>query len=381
VSHAELARTLQQLHAELAARGAGSAGGSSWLCTRPPATAAGLTDVLAALTSGATAVLTAAPPAEAVTETALLIAEARVTHLRTTPLLAERLLDASPRPLTVVLGGDAHAAPTVLAGLRTRATVVETVEADGRFGPVAFDGLPPRGLRLQVVDTRQRPVPVGVVGEVYVAGSDGPPQPTGRLARVARDGRLEAMGPLGPHRTRELLDLHPAVRDSRVVERPDPARAGRRLVGYVRLVAGEEFAPDAIRRALAERRLPRPLIPDVLVAVDDWPLAADGTVDPDRLPEPPGDTEPADGPAAKPWDDRFEALLRDVLAGTAHDGDLAPDVPLADAGLSSMATVGLIVAIEQLYDIVIPDDFQVVDMFRTPRDLWQQICEFRAAEL
>ncbi|MCF4136977.1 phosphopantetheine-binding protein [Streptomyces sp. Tue 6430] len=100
--------------------------------------------------------------------------------------------------------------------------------------------------------------------------------------------------------------------------------------------------------------------------MDEWPLTGAGTVDLDRLPEPPAaDEVTAEQPAA-PWDEGFEELLRRVLPDSAHGGGLDPDAPLADAGLDSMATVGLMVAIEELYDLVIPDDFQIVDMFRTP---------------
>ncbi|MFD5920091.1 condensation domain-containing protein [Kitasatospora sp. NPDC058201] len=396
VTHRALARALHRIHVELDARGAGSGRGSSWLCAAPPVTAAGLVEVLAALTSGACAVLTSAPLPDAVPEMRELIAGGRVTHLWTTPLVAERVLDPAPRPVTVLLGGDVHAGPAPAAGLRSRARVIEVLDADGLLGPVAFDGRPVPGLALRVADDRQRRVPVGVVGELCVDDPDadtegGRPHRTGRLARLGRSGRLEPLGPVGgPHRTAELLGLHPSVRDCRVVVRQDPARqdpapagasgpAGPRLIGYVRTVT-EEFAPDEVRRALAERRLPRHLIPDALVVVDEWPLTASGTVDPDRLPEPSA-APPADGPDELPWDDGFADLLREVLAGASYEGALEPDVPLADIGLNSMATVGLMVAIEQLYDIVFPDDFQVVDMFRTPRMLWEAVTEFRAADL
>lgn len=262
--------------------------------------------------------------------------------------------------------------------------------ADGLIAPVAYDGVPPRGTGLDVVDTRRRRVPVGVVGElrvdsahddrtVHPACDAAGPRRTGLPARVGTSGRLEPMGPAATHRTRELLGLHPSVLDCRVVEHPHADGGGRQLVGYVRPAPAEEFSPDEIRRALAGRRLPRHLIPDVLVPLEDWPLTAAGTVDLDLLPEPPGTELPAEQPA-KPWDDDFDDLLRGVLTDGPQGRGLDPDVPLADAGLSSMATVGLIVAIEQHYDLVIPDDFQIVDMFRTPRMLWEQIREFRAAQ-
>ncbi|MEV5158432.1 condensation domain-containing protein [Streptomyces sp. NPDC053728] len=384
VTHHALDRALARFRGELADRGAGSEPGCSWLCAGPAVTPTGLIEMLTALTSGATVVMVPTPLPEALPEMRRLISAGRVTHLGTTPLVAERVVVDPPRPLTVVLGGDDEAGPALPAALRGRARVIETVAADGLIGPVAYDGVPPCGLALDVVDTRRRPVPAGVVAEMRVDGTEGPHR-TGRTARVHRSGRLEPMGPAAVHRTRELLGLHPSVLDCRVVERPDTATGGRLLVGYVRTVPAEEFSPDGIRRALAGRRLPRHLIPDVLVVVDEWPLTGAGTVDPDRLPEPPGTaTDPAQGytgQAPVPWDADFEELLRGVLTDVPQDTALDPDVPLADAGLSSMATVGLMVAIEQLYDLVIPDDFQIVDMFRTPRTLWEEVRGFRAAQV
>ncbi|WP_327674822.1 condensation domain-containing protein [Kitasatospora sp. NBC_00458] len=380
VTHHALARALHRVRTELDARGAGSGRGSSWLCAAPPVTSAGLVEVLAALTSGACAVLTTAPLPESVPEMRDHIEGGRVTHLWTTPLVAERVLDPAPQPVTVLLGGDVHAGPAPAAGLRSRARVIDVLGADGLVGPVAFDGRPAHGLALRIADDRLRRLPVGVVGELCVDDPDAPgsrPHRTGRLARLGRSGRLEPLGPVGsPHRTGELLGLHPSVRDCRVLVRQDPAQSAPRLLGYVR-TATEEFTPDEVRRALAERRLPRHLIPDALVVVDEWPLTASGTVDEDRLPEPTA-TPTADGTDELPWDDGFEGLLRDVLTAASFEGELEPDVPLADAGLNSMATVGLMVAVEQLYDIVFPDDFQVVDMFRTPRMLWEAINDLRA---
>jgi acyl carrier protein len=314
-----------------------------------------------------------------------------VTHLSATPLVAERLLGEDALPLAVVLGGDDGAGPALVDLLRSKVRAVETLLPAGLGLPPVCDGTPPPGVSLDVVDDRGRPLPVGVVGEVRVrVGTSlrtgallhaGTPLRTGHLARVRPDGRLDPMGPLGPYRTRELLALDPSVLDCRVAESASTA-GGRRLVGHVRTLPGAQWDPDAIRRRLAERRLPRPLIPDVLVQVAQWPLDAAGTVDGALLPAPDEAAEPVDPAAAaqgEPWDEEFGALLRGALAEAAWTGDLDPDVPLADAGLGSMATVGLMVAIEQLYDLVLPDDFQIIDMFRTPRTLWQDIRAFRDA--
>jgi non-ribosomal peptide synthetase component F len=289
---------------------------SAWSCTAPWPTARAVTDLLAALYSGGVA----------------------------------------------VLGDD-------VPGSRGQAAV----EVPGLPGWVAFDGFPVPGLDVRVVDTAGRQVPSGVVGELCVAGG----QRTGLLARFTATGALEPMGPVEHtfrgeqpvdlYRTRELLDAQPSIVDSVVVLRD-------RLIGYVRTETGVPFSVDDVRRALAARRLPRPLIPDVLVPVENWPLAEAGTLDLDALPAPP-DTEAA--PDVRPWDQTFDDLLRTTFA--AASATLTPDTPLADAGLDSFGTVGLLVAIEQAYDITIPDDFQILDMFRTASTLWDTVSALRDA--
>lgn len=173
-------------------------------------------------------------------------------------------------------------------------------------------------------------------------------------------------------RTREVLGLQPSVLDSWVCLRTDPHSGRQQLIAYVRTVPGATLNAEQVRRSLAARRLPRQLIPDRLVPVEDWPLAADGTIDRDRLPEPP---DAADEPASArtPWDERFEALLRQALTTVPAEDDIDPDTPLTDSGLGSLEIVGLLVSLEQEYGIAIPDDFPVMDMFRTPRTLWETV--------
>ena len=245
-----------------------------------------------------------------------------------------------------------------------------------------------RSLTERVLDGDLRPVAVGVVGELCAGelpDSDDPahaadrfvPDPlgsngsrlyrTGQLARVRSDGTLEKLGPIEAvelYRTRELLDAQPAVASSYVLPH------NGRLVGYVLMAEGATFDEDELRRALAGSRLARSLIPDVVLRVEDWPLTESGAIDRDRLPEPSAVDEPA---GERPWDEQFETLLRNALQTVGYQGEFTADVPLSDSGLGSFGTVGLLVAIEQGYGITIPDDFQIVDMFRTPRSLWDTI--------
>jgi amino acid adenylation domain-containing protein len=167
--------------------------------------------------------------------------------------------------------------------------------------------------RVYALDERCRPVPIGVAGQLYVAGTgvtygyhDRPgltaerflPDPhadtpgermyaTGDLVRWRADGVLEFLG----RRDRQVqlrgqrvelgeiehtLTQHPDVHQCAVL-----VRNGDQLVAYL---AGEPNL-DELRRFLADR-LPTYMIPTVLVTVPALPLTPNGKLDPARLPEP-----------------------------------------------------------------------------------------------
>jgi acyl carrier protein len=408
-THGALAHALETVRAGLDAHGAGAKPGCSWVCAAPPASLGALTDLLVPLTCGGVAVITTSDLPDAIAEMRDLVAAGAVTHIRSTPLVAERVLaGTSAVGVTAIVDGDRRTARPEGTG-----RPVSAIEVDAVPGWVALDGEPVGGVGVRVVDADLRPVATGVVGELCVSGAGlaqgfhaDPartadrfvPDPagasgsrlyrTGLLARFAGDGTLEQLGPVRQHkrvdghraelyRIRELLDAQPVVVDSYVVPGIDPSHGRDRLIGYVRTVADASFDANGTRRALAEARVPRHLIPDVLIRVDSWPLTSGGTIDPERLPAPP---DTADGPAPggpRLWDDQFETLLREALATASYEGELPPDMSLADAGLNSFGTVALLVALEQGYDITIPDDVPVVDIFRTPGSLWEMVASLR----
>ncbi|MFG2234785.1 amino acid adenylation domain-containing protein [Streptomyces sp. NPDC048723] len=187
-------------------------------------------------------------------------------------------------------------------------------------GPVPI-GRPIWNTSLYVLDPRGRPVPVGVAGELFLAGAGlargylrrpaltaerfpldpfGPPGSrmyrTGDLARHRADGSVEYLG-----RTDDQVKIHgfrielgeietalgrlPGVGRAAVVVRED-VPGERRLVGYVVPEAGADAAPDpeAMRAELA-RSLPDYMVP-VLVVVDGLPVTANGKLDRRALPAP-----------------------------------------------------------------------------------------------
>ncbi|MEV7618363.1 amino acid adenylation domain-containing protein [Streptomyces sp. NPDC089799] len=205
---------------------------------------------------------------------------------------------------------------------------------DGAAG--APIGTPLGNVRAYVLGSGLTPVPPGVAGELYVAGSSlgrgyrgraaltaerfvadpfGPAGSrmyrTGDLARWTAEGRLEYVGRgdaqvkirglrIEPGEVEAALTAHPDVEQAVVVVRGG-AGDGKQLVGYVVPVrtgdAGEEAArknsldltagvsvPDLRRFAAA--RLPEFMVPSAFVVLDRLPLAPNGKLDRAALPDP-----------------------------------------------------------------------------------------------
>ncbi|WP_208630404.1 non-ribosomal peptide synthetase [Amycolatopsis kentuckyensis] len=227
-----------------------------------------------------------------------------------------------------------------LAGLRSASSAWEL------FAGAVHNGRPVRNTRIAVLGPDLRPVPDGVIGEVYVGGTGvargfagdpagtaarfvadpaGPPGSrmvrTGDRARWSATGELEHVDAASLRGVRlDLGELGTAlreldgVREAVAVVRPDPSGAPF-LVGYV------EGEPDeSAVRAVLTAGLPAAVKPAVLVArLDRIPLDRRGKIDRERLPEPPW---PA-APGAKPRDEREEALagLFAEVLGQTGDGD------------------------------------------------------------
>ncbi len=190
---------------------------------------------------------------------------------------------------------------------------------------VAPIGRPVINLRLYTLDRRQRPVPIGVAGELYVGGTgvgrgyleDGGrtaevflPDPfspsldggdgrrlyrTGDLVRLRPDGRIEFLGRIDHqvkvrgHRIElgeieSALAWHPAVHQAVVLARED-VPGNLRLVAYV--VTSPEGAPDpALLRAHLGERLPDYMLPADWIFLPVLPLTANGKIDRRALPAP-----------------------------------------------------------------------------------------------
>jgi len=200
-------------------------------------------------------------------------------------------------------------------------TTYSTYALRQRGGPATI-GRPIANTKIYILDHYLHPVPVGVLGEMYMGG-DGVvrgylarpkltaekfiPNPfsdepgarlyyTGDLARYLPDGNIEFVGRID-HQVKihgfriELgeievtLSQHPAVQATVALVREDTP-GDRRLVAYV--VADQSAPPiDELRNFLLGK-LPDYMVPSTFVFLDELPLTPNNKVDRAALPAPEG---------------------------------------------------------------------------------------------
>ncbi|MFE5857433.1 amino acid adenylation domain-containing protein [Streptomyces sp. NPDC056500] len=265
-----------------------------------------------------------------------------------TPLwLPDQLRAAFPGATLVSLGGATEA--TVWSNY----FVVDRVDPQWRSIPY---GRPIDNSRYHVLDDSRRPVPIGVEGDLYIAGAclasgyyrqpalteerfvtgDFPGVPetrmyaTGDRARYGPDGVLHFLGRCdGQVKVRgfrvELPEIehrlrtHPGVEDAVVLLRK--SRSGEeRLVAYV-LPDGPPPCAEEVR-AHAAAALPDYMVPGVVAFVPAWPATTNGKLDRDALPWP-------IAPTTAPTDDTADAT-KPIAAMFGELLDLPPVDPAAD---------------------------------------------------
>ncbi|MCL2534896.1 MAG: amino acid adenylation domain-containing protein, partial [Nocardiaceae bacterium] len=284
-------------------------------------------EMLAGFSAGAALVVV--PPAViGGHELAEVIREQRVTHILTAPAaLGTVETDGLDSLEMVMVGGDVCPPELVerfAAGRRffnsygpTETTIIITMTESLSAGERITIGTPIAGARATILDSRLRPVPVGVVGELYLSGPGvargyhrragltaarfvaGPGGErlyrTGDLVRRTRDGLLDFVGRADSQVQLRGLRIElgeiegalagcPDVAQSVVVLHSD-SRTGDHLVGYVVPERGTSVDPDDLRERIGTS-LPAYMVPTQIVVLDRLPVTAGGKLDRRALPVP-----------------------------------------------------------------------------------------------
>ncbi len=274
-------------------------------------------------------------------------------------------------------------------------------------------GSPLDGARAYVLDGRLAPVPPGVPGDLYLAGSGlargyagragltaarfvacpfGPPgsrmYQTGDLTRWQGNGVLDHLGRTDDQvkirgfrielgEIAATLTRHPEVARATVVVREDTP-GDKRLAAYVRPAAGCHPDPDTLRQHAAGQ-LPPYMVPAAVLLLDTLPLTGNGKIDRAALPAPGPAVDGAGlggpvlaGPAfgstvaggaapRGPRDER-ETALCELFAGVLGVARVGIDDSFFDLGGNSLLTARLATRIRTRLGIELP----LAVLFDTP---------------
>ncbi|CDH26950.1 Non-ribosomal peptide synthetase (fragment) [Xenorhabdus bovienii str. Jollieti] len=202
----------------------------------------------------------------------------------------------------------------------TFATAYEIPFTKGEYGKIPI-GHPIANTRIYILDTQGQPVPLGVTGEIHIAGAGvargylNRPEltaecfltdpfaadpgtrmyKTGDLGRWLPDGNIEYFGrndfqvklrgfriELGEIEAR-LVQCH-GVREAVVLVREDEPD-NKRLVAYLRPLDGVELVPAELRQQLAQH-LAEYMLPSAFMVLDAFPLTPNGKLNRQALPAP-----------------------------------------------------------------------------------------------
>ncbi len=330
-----------------------------------------------------------------------ILAAHRVTTSWLTAGLFNAMIEAHPEGLAsvrrVLTGGEALSVPHVRRALEllggvelynaygpTESTTFATTHRiTGADGPIPI-GRPIESTSVFILDRWNKPVPVGVPGELYIGG-DGlargylnrpeltaerfvTVEPFGRLyktgdrVRWQPDGSIAFVGRLDDQvkirgfrielgEVEAALQALPGVREAvAIVRQRGPESSEKHLVAYVVAHDGTSLTERALKDALAAS-LPAYLVPSAIVLLDAMPLNPNGKVDKKALPEPHfGDEERALVAPSGPVEEAIAAIFADVLKLPS----VSADAGFFDLGGHSLLATRAIARIRAALSVELP---------------------------
>ncbi len=380
-----------------------------------PSFDASIFEQLMAICAGATLVVVP-PEVYGGEDLAAVLRHHRVSHAFVTPTTLASLDPTEVPDLRVLLVAGEALPPALVTrwadGHRmidaygpTEATVMSSLGDPLTAGEHVTIGRPTRGAAAVVLDTRLRPVPVGVPGELYVAGAglargylrrpdltaawfaadpfgDRPGARmyrTGDVVRWTADHRLDFVGRsdfqikvrgfrIEPEEVDAVLTGHPDVDFAHTVGYPAPS-GETVLVSYVRTTAVPAPDPGALRDRAAAH-LPAHMVPTAVIPLAGIPLTAAGKLDRGALPAP--EFAGAGGQHRDPADD-LERTVAAVFATHLGLETVSVDDSFFALGGTSLLATRLVPDLSRRLDRRIP--IQVLFTHPTVADLAARLRE------
>ena len=246
-------------------------------------------------------------------------------------------------------------------------------------------GKPIANIQGYILDTRLRPVPIGVAGELYLAGA-GLAQgyyrrddltrdrfitnpfgtgermyKTGDLCRWLADGNIEYLGRIDQQvkirgfrielgEIESVLNSYPGVQQSVVLARED-VPGQKQLVAYIAQAEGESFAVDELR-AHVKRSLPDYMVPGAFVSLPALPLNPNGKIDRKALPAPDRKgTQTAEGRAPLT---EIEEIVAATWADVLRLPSVGADQDFFDLGGHSLLATQVVSRVWQALGVALP---------------------------
>ncbi|UNY98309.1 amino acid adenylation domain-containing protein [Zhouia spongiae] len=259
-------------------------------------------------------------------------------------------------------------------------------------------GQPIENTKVYILDKTQKPVPIGVVGELCISGnglargylnqpdltrkkfikdpfSKDPNSrlyKTGDLARYLPDGNIEFIGRLDDQvkirgfrielgEIESVLNQQDQVSSGVVLAKED-ATGNKQLVGYVvpsqDVDASQGLKIEKLREALS-KTLPDYMVPSLFVSLEAMPLTSNGKIDKRALPDPRVKAEEDYIAPSNDLEDRIVELWSDVLG--VNKSVISINKSFFELGGNSLLSVKLQQKLNQLDEF---ENIQVSDLFK-----------------
>ncbi|HZI07468.1 MAG TPA: amino acid adenylation domain-containing protein, partial [Archangium sp.] len=281
-----------------------------------------------------------------------LLTSQRVSAVTLTPSVLSQLEPQQLPELNTIISAGEACSPELLSRWApgrsflnaygpTEVTICASITGSLQPGQPLTIGRPLPNVQLFVLDARLQPVPVGVPGELFVAGPGlargylGRPEltaekfvpnpfssgggrmyRTGDKVRLVANGQLEFLGRLDSQvklrgfrielgEVENALRSHASVHQAAVVLREDSGH--KRLVAYLVPASGQSLDSSALHQHL-KARLPEYMVPSAFVPLEALPLTTSGKLDVAALPALDGERPALARPYVEPRNDVEQKL-------------------------------------------------------------------------